>query len=81
MVDTSINILAIFMHHFKLNLIITESTRRIQEIKRNKTISDRTAKIWFAGLKGGALSVEIKPRSGPKHLRGFGLNCLMPKSS
>lgn len=38
MVDTSIKILAIFMHHFKINLIITESTGRIQEIKQYLTV-------------------------------------------
>ena len=64
MADTSIEILAILRHYFKLGLKATEAARRIREVEGNKAISDRTAQNWFKRFKGGDLSLEVKPRSG-----------------
>ena len=47
MVDTSIEILAIFRHYFMLGLKTNKAAHRIQEVEGNETISDLTAQNWF----------------------------------
>ena len=64
MVDTSIEILTIMKHYFKLDLKAVEAARRIQQVEENETLCDYTAQNWFEPVKGGDLYLEIKPRSG-----------------
>ena len=71
MADTSIEILAILKHYFKLGLKANEAAHRIREVEGNETISDCTAQNWFKCFQDGDLSAEIQHRRGRSSLVNY----------
>ena len=60
MIGTSINILAILRHYFKMGFKASETTYRIQEEERNETISVCTTQDLCENFQGDDSSLEIK---------------------